>query len=415
MAIYYGDANGKAQEVIVVGKPGPQGPAGPQGAPGPQGPAGQGVPTGGTAGQVLTKKTASDYDAEWETVPSKRTCRFVVGTSTAGWTEADCDYLCDGTADDVEINAAIQALPATGGEIVILDGTYHITATIRMNKDNVTLAGNGAATILLRSANVDVIYLTSVTHCNVRNLKIDGNKTAYTTDNACIYLSSSSNNAITRNICNNSGYGIYVPYHNNNNTIMGNACNNNQNGMYLDSSGNNTVAGNTCNDNSNNGIEMGTSGSNNTVTGNTCNNNKIGMNLRSSSNNAITGNTCNNNSSHGITLSSSSNNAITGNTCNNNSSYGITLFSSSNNAITGNTCNNNSSHGITLFSSSNNNTITGNTCIRGTGQPSDYTSSQETIQTFTNSSNNLIVGNNIMGKNYVESSTGNTWINNKYQ
>ena len=42
MAIYYGDANGKAQEVIVVGKPGPTGPQGPQGAPGPQGPAGQG-------------------------------------------------------------------------------------------------------------------------------------------------------------------------------------------------------------------------------------------------------------------------------------------------------------------------------------------------------------------------------------
>lgn len=33
MAIYYGDANGKAQEVLVVGKPGPQGPQGPAGPP----------------------------------------------------------------------------------------------------------------------------------------------------------------------------------------------------------------------------------------------------------------------------------------------------------------------------------------------------------------------------------------------
>ena len=32
---------------------------------GPVGPAGQGVPTGGTAGQVLKKKTSTDYDAEW--------------------------------------------------------------------------------------------------------------------------------------------------------------------------------------------------------------------------------------------------------------------------------------------------------------------------------------------------------------
>lgn len=33
MAIYYGDENGKAQEVIVVGKPGPAGPQGPAGPP----------------------------------------------------------------------------------------------------------------------------------------------------------------------------------------------------------------------------------------------------------------------------------------------------------------------------------------------------------------------------------------------
>ena len=44
----------------------------------------------------------------------KRTARFVVGTSTAGWTAADCDYLCDGTADQTEINAAITALPCNG-------------------------------------------------------------------------------------------------------------------------------------------------------------------------------------------------------------------------------------------------------------------------------------------------------------
>ena len=51
---------------------------------------------------------------------------------------ADCDYLCDGTADQTEINAAINRfLPATGGEIVILDGTYNITAKIDVTKDNV--------------------------------------------------------------------------------------------------------------------------------------------------------------------------------------------------------------------------------------------------------------------------------------
>jgi len=64
-----------------TGPQGPEGPAGPQGETGPQGekgdtgatgetgatgPAGPGVAAGGTAGQVLTKKSGTDYDTEWK-------------------------------------------------------------------------------------------------------------------------------------------------------------------------------------------------------------------------------------------------------------------------------------------------------------------------------------------------------------
>ncbi len=79
-----------------------------------------------------------------------RTARFVNATSPAGWTADDCDYLCDGAADEAEINAAIQALPAAGGEIVILDGTYAIARAIVIDKDYVTLSGNGEGTVLQR-------------------------------------------------------------------------------------------------------------------------------------------------------------------------------------------------------------------------------------------------------------------------
>ena len=56
------------------GIPGPQGPTGPQGeqgVPGMQGEKGEkgnpgeGIPTGGTSGQVLAKNTNNDYDAHW--------------------------------------------------------------------------------------------------------------------------------------------------------------------------------------------------------------------------------------------------------------------------------------------------------------------------------------------------------------
>lgn len=47
------------------GDTGDTGPAGPAGPTGSQGPAGVGVPTGGTEGQVLAKKSGTNYDTEW--------------------------------------------------------------------------------------------------------------------------------------------------------------------------------------------------------------------------------------------------------------------------------------------------------------------------------------------------------------
>lgn len=61
--------------------------------------------------------------------------RFVVGTSADGWTEADCDFLCDGVDDQVEIQ---QALNKAGKfhkrcEVVLLSGTYQLSDGILMS------------------------------------------------------------------------------------------------------------------------------------------------------------------------------------------------------------------------------------------------------------------------------------------
>ena len=207
-----------------------------------------------TASAVKTVK--DEVQAELNThkadgASHSKTARFVIGTSTAGWTAADCDYLCDGTADQVEINAAITALPATGGEIVILDGTYNITAKIDVTKDNVSIRGNGNATILKRMfdsiSGEGVITLTSRSGCKIANLQIDGNIASFVNlGNADISLSSSSNNTIIGNTCNNGVYGIRIT-ESSNNTVTGNTCNNNRFGILLyGSSSNNTVTGNTC-------------------------------------------------------------------------------------------------------------------------------------------------------------------------
>jgi len=45
----------------------------------------------------------------------RRTATFVVAASDSK-KKSDADYVCDGTADDVQIQAAIDALPGGGGQ-----------------------------------------------------------------------------------------------------------------------------------------------------------------------------------------------------------------------------------------------------------------------------------------------------------
>jgi hypothetical protein len=59
----------------ATGATGPQGPTGATGAPGATGPAGPGVPAGGTAGQILVKNSAANYDTAWVT-QSPVACRM---------------------------------------------------------------------------------------------------------------------------------------------------------------------------------------------------------------------------------------------------------------------------------------------------------------------------------------------------
>lgn len=63
---YIGDATWQTL-VPLSDITGPQGPQGARGATGATGPAGQGIPAGGTAGQMLVKRSGADYDTNWAT------------------------------------------------------------------------------------------------------------------------------------------------------------------------------------------------------------------------------------------------------------------------------------------------------------------------------------------------------------
>lgn len=320
---------------------------------------------GGNGGNIQLPVLGNDGKIPSGQLPEMgavRVCRLIVGTSASGWTAADCDYLCDGTDDQVEINAAIQALPSTGGEIVLLDGTYNITATIAMNKDNVKLSGNGAATVLKRmwnsSASIEGIITTTGQNCTIGYLNLAGNRSRARNDNLIL----GSTNIAIGNICTGGQEGIHAS---GNCSVIGNLCSNNSWGIVAVAN-NNTISGNNCCDSPS--YAMSITGDSNAVIGNTCSDGRYGI-------------------------------EVTG----------------TKNIIAGNVCNDNSSSGIRL-SGAENNTIVGNTCVCGTGKSSDYDSNQYTIYlTGSNNNYNLIAHNNIMGKNYTSSGgTGNTFDGNKY-
>ena len=95
---------------IPQGKTGPQGPQGKPGADGktgPQGPAGPGVATGGTTGQVLAKKSNTNYDTEWIDPTSGGTVSVNVGETTTGEPGTNASVTNSGDETNVVLNFTI--------------------------------------------------------------------------------------------------------------------------------------------------------------------------------------------------------------------------------------------------------------------------------------------------------------------
>ena len=317
---------------------------------------------------VPTSATFRSYANSIRAIPTgNKTCRFVIGTSTAGWTEKDCDYLCDGVDDQVEINAAIQALPSTGGEIKVLDGTYNITAPINIDKERVTFGGCGQSTIFKRmwksSSDREGVIQFSTSYCTFKDFEIDGNKSVYAGGSGLCLTEINKTDILVEHVysSNNKKYGIFLNYPQNS-IVTNNTCRGNSNGIYTSNS-------KYC-----------------TITSNNCNDNILGIDTSNSRYCTITGNTCHNNI-RGIDNTYTRYCTITGNTCGDNN-YGI------------------------IFTSAKSCTVTGNTCFRGEGTSSDYTSSQDTIYIDSGTQNCVIVGNNCSGKAPTVAGTGNIVENN---
>jgi len=148
--------------------------------------------------------------------PTGRTATCIVAASDSpAHIKAQADYVADGTADNIEIQAALDALPATGGSIYLADGTYTVNvSSIILNKVNTQLWGSRSAIIRLTDSQIqgNVLQITASNNV-VDGITIDGNYAGQSenwTGYTGIEVSSSNNTVIQNTTVMNVGFDAIV-------------------------------------------------------------------------------------------------------------------------------------------------------------------------------------------------------------
>lgn len=114
---------------------------------------------------------------------------IIVGSSDNGYTSVDCDYLCDGIADQVEISDAITALGGRG-TIAFLPGTYYFSAAINTGSNFVRLLGDSCSTTFFERAFDSAgatwdEYIISGGRLRIENIDVWGDSATYSNSKNC--------------------------------------------------------------------------------------------------------------------------------------------------------------------------------------------------------------------------------------
>lgn len=161
----------------------------------------------GTSGKFL-KTQGAGANPTWASVVTTyaRSATLVIAASDSK-DVTNADYICDGVADDVQINAALAALPTRGGQVKLMEGTFNLAAKISITRSNVVLSGQGAASTKLVLGNgvndnmigIDDLELGSYTDIVVENLWLEGNSANQTGNQAGIFIGNTIQRFIIRN------------------------------------------------------------------------------------------------------------------------------------------------------------------------------------------------------------------------
>lgn len=157
---------------------------------------------------------------------------YVAANDAPAADKTRADYLCDGTADDVEIQAAITTLKGQGGGAVLLSpGTFNIATRITIAgagdvdvEQDIMLMGTGPSntTLTLGTGQASCIEINACAKVHLHNFRIDlgtATSTAHgissTAGNATagyrsFWQSSFKNLTIVGDFASHTGYGLHL-------------------------------------------------------------------------------------------------------------------------------------------------------------------------------------------------------------
>ena len=129
--------------------------------------------------------------------------RIVIGPSIVEAASPTPDYTCDGTADNVQIQQALDAI-TSGGELVFLPGTYNLAATLSRAVNNITIVGAGLSTLfaydgshatwsvgsqtgwVFRDLATDAGGITNYANAELQNVQLGSTYVGYQSANATV-------------------------------------------------------------------------------------------------------------------------------------------------------------------------------------------------------------------------------------
>lgn len=135
------------------------------------------------------------YPPQDSFLPPRTATRYVAAYNSSDRSRAQADLICDGVADDVQINAMLNDLPASGGRVVLSEGDFVLSESILIPDDSVILEGQGWSTYLNGLAlgiGDHAIQISGHSNCQIRNLAVSTRAGGGTTVH-CIYIEDGAN------------------------------------------------------------------------------------------------------------------------------------------------------------------------------------------------------------------------------